>query len=104
MSSIDVLTEAAEPRNRRERLLAIVRNVLGPSAASIPLPIDARFSELGLSSIKMVSLMLAIETEFDLAIPQEEITPESFTSIATVEALIERITGGADADPATAGR
>ena len=102
MNSIDVRIEADEPRKPRERLLAVVRKILGPAAASLPLPIDARFSELGLSSIKMVSLMLAIETEFDLVIPQDEITPESFASIATVETMIERITGGVAgaADPA----
>lgn len=55
------------------------------------MPIDARFSELGLNSIKMVSLMLSIETEFELTIPQDDITPENFTSIATVEAMIEKI-------------
>jgi len=36
--------------------------------------------------------MLAVETEFDLTIPQGEITPENFRSVATVEALIERLT------------
>lgn len=108
MNCIDVLAEAAEARTPRERLLTVVRKILGPSAAGVPLPIDARFSELGLSSIKMVSLMLAIETEFDLVIPQDEITPESFASIATVETMIERITGGAasgaDPGPAAPGR
>ena len=59
------------------------------------MPIDARFSELGLNSIKMVSLMLAIETEFELTIPQDDITPENFSSIATVEAMIDRILGDA---------
>lgn len=92
MNSIHLRIADSESRTPRERLIAIVRKVLGPTAASSPMPIDVRFSELGLSSVKMVSLMLAIETEFECAIPQEDITPENFTSIATVEAMIERIT------------
>lgn len=91
MNAIDSST--AGSLTPRERLIAIVRQILGPAATASPMPIDARFSELGLNSIKMVSLMLAIEMEFDLAIPQEDITPENFASIATVETMIERIAG-----------
>ena len=35
--------------------------------------------------------MLAIEAAFDIAIPDEELTPENFRSIATIEALLERL-------------
>ena len=89
----------------RERLLGLVRKILGQSAFHRPLPVDARLSELGVSSIKMVSLMLAIETEFDLTIPQSEITPENFASLASVEALIIKIGGAVrdQPDPSAAG-
>jgi acyl carrier protein len=36
----------------------------------------------------MVNLMLAIEAEFDFAIPQSEITPENFQSVGTLEKMI----------------
>jgi acyl carrier protein len=75
----------------RERLIALVRQMLGQPNATKPLPIDARLSDLGLSSIKMVNLMLAIEMEFDLTIPQNEITPANFASIVSVEALVQRL-------------
>jgi acyl carrier protein len=81
-----------------ERLIALVRDILGQPAASRPLPIDARLSDIGMSSIKMVNLMLAVEAEFNLTIPQDDITPENFSSIAAVESLISRLlalTGGA---------
>ena len=95
MSLSNLQMESPARLTRRERLIAIVRQILGPGVATSPLPIDARFSELGLSSIKMVSLMLAIETEFELTIPQSDITPENFTSIATVEEMLENISDGA---------
>jgi acyl carrier protein len=44
-----------------------------------------------MSSIKMVNLMLAVETEFDLTIPQSDITPDNFRSVATIEALLVRL-------------
>jgi acyl carrier protein len=78
------------PLTRRERLLGLVRKLLG-ATVNRPLAVDAHLSELGITSIKMVSLMLAIEAEFDLAIPQSEITPETFATLASLEALVERI-------------
>ena len=38
-----------------------------------------------------VKLMLAIEAAFDIAIPDAELTPENFRSIAAIEALVERL-------------
>ena len=75
-----------------ERLLRLVAEALGRPQGAATLHVEARLSELGMSSIKMVNLMLAVETEFDLTIPQGEITPENFRSVATVEAFIERLT------------
>ena len=75
----------------RERLLRLVAHILGKPESAASLPVDARLAELGMSSIKMVNLMLAVETEFDLTIPQGDITPENFRSVATVEALLARL-------------
>ena len=75
----------------RDRLLRLVGQILGKAAAAGSIPAEARLSELGMSSIKMVNLMLSVETEFDLTIPQSEITPENFRSVATVEALLTRL-------------
>ena len=78
----------------RERLLRLVAQILGKPEAAPSLSPEARLSELGMSSIKMVSLMLAIEVEFDLTIPQNDITPENFCSVASVEALLARLLAG----------
>ena len=78
----------------RERVTVIVERILARAPGSGPLPIEARLNELGMSSMKMINLMLAIEVEFDLAIPQSEITPDNFESIASVEAMIARLLAG----------
>jgi len=87
----ELKTGGVPERALRERLIDLIRQILGPPAASRPLPIDARLSELGMSSIKMVNLMLAIEVEFNLTIPQAEITPDNFESIVSVEQLVRRL-------------
>ena len=87
------LADCSGALTTRERLILLIRQILGPPAAARPLPIDARLSDLGLSSLKMVNLMLAIEVQFDVAIPASEITPDNFDSISSVEALIRRLGG-----------
>ncbi|MEA3172633.1 MAG: hypothetical protein QOF42_44 [Gammaproteobacteria bacterium] len=77
-----------------QQLVVLVKQVLGPgSSIPDPLPIDAQLSDLGISSLKMVNLMLAVELEFDIAIPQSDITPENFHSLASIESLVSRTLG-----------
>jgi acyl carrier protein len=75
----------------RDRLLQLVGQILGKPDAAPSLPVEARLSELGMSSIKMVNLMLAVEGEFDLSIPQQDITPDNFRSVTSIEVLLERL-------------
>ena len=87
------MVECAQQRpelTTRERLLRLVRQILGPPAAARPLPIDARLNDLGISSLKMINLMLSVESEFAIAIAQADINPENFASLASLEALIVR--------------
>src|ERR1700675_1892420 len=74
-----------------ERLISLVRAVLGAgSVVPTPFPLDAQLSDLGISSLKMVNLMLAVEVEFNLAIAQSDITPENFHSLSSIKDLIAR--------------
>lgn len=75
----------------RDRLLGLVERVLDRPGAGPTLPPAAALSELGVSSLKMVSLMLSVEAEFDLSIPQNEITPENFRSINSIDVLVTRL-------------
>lgn len=75
-----------------EQLVALVKQTLGAnSVLPHPFPSDQKLSDLGVSSLKMVNLMLAVEIEFDIAIPQSDITPENFHSVAAIETLVVRI-------------
>ena len=75
-----------------EQLVALVKQTLGAKATlPHPFPVEQQLSDLGVSSLKMVNLMLAVEIEFDIAIPQSDITPENFHSVAAIETLVVRI-------------
>jgi acyl carrier protein len=77
-----------------DRLLALVSQILAKSGITRPISIDDQLTEAGLSSIDMITLMLAIEAEFDLMIPASEITPGNFRSISTIAGLIARLRPG----------
>jgi acyl carrier protein len=52
---------------------------------------DADLYDAGLTSMAMVKLMLAVEVEFDIAIPDADLHPDNFRSIAAVETLVARL-------------
>ena len=43
---------------------------------------DDNLRDAGLTSLDMVNLMLAIEAEFDIEIPQSAMTPDNFDTVA----------------------
>jgi acyl carrier protein len=72
------------------RVLALVDAMLtkkGRPAAGL----GQDLREAGLSSLDTVNLMLAVEGEFDLFIPQADMTPENFRSADAIAALVERL-------------
>ncbi|HYA75789.1 MAG TPA: phosphopantetheine-binding protein [Burkholderiaceae bacterium] len=79
-------------RTARDRLMGLVMDILGPARTPQPIPVNERLADIGMSSINMVNLMLAVEAEFDITIPQTQITPENFRSIASIEVLVGRLT------------
>ena len=78
-------------RPGRDRLVRLVEHLLVGNSIVRAVSTDDGLTEIGLSSIDMVNLMLAVEAEFDIMIPQSDITPENFHSISTIEALVEKL-------------
>jgi acyl carrier protein len=72
----------------RNRLTALVRDILAQNAIMASVAPDALLVDIGLTSMDMVNLMLGVEAEFDFMIPQEQITPENFQSVQTLERLV----------------
>ncbi len=47
--------------------------------------------QLGLDSLGLVNLMMAVEDSFDLMIPQDAMKPQNFRSVAAIEALVTQL-------------
>jgi acyl carrier protein len=74
--------------NVRGRVLALVKAILEQNSIVIDVLPESRLVDIGLTSMDMVNLMFGVESEFDLTIPQSEITPENFQSIEALERMI----------------
>jgi acyl carrier protein len=72
----------------RTRITALVRDILAQNSITAIVAPDALLVDIGLTSMDMVNLMLGVEAEFDFTIPQEQITPENFQSVQTLERLV----------------
>jgi acyl carrier protein len=74
--------------NVQKRVLSVVMSVLEQNAITADIHPESRLVDIGLNSMGMVELMLKVEAEFDLILPQLAITPENFQSVKTMERMI----------------
>ncbi|WFU45180.1 phosphopantetheine-binding protein [Bradyrhizobium sp. CB82] len=72
----------------QDRVLSVVRSILEQNAITAVVHPESRLVDIGLNSMSMVELMLKVESEFDLTLPQPVITPENFQSVKTMETMI----------------
>jgi acyl carrier protein len=72
----------------RDRIVSLVKAILEQNEIAAEVASDARLVDVGLTSMDMVNLMLGVEAEFDFTIPQDQITPENFQSVETLERMV----------------
>jgi acyl carrier protein len=69
----------------------VVRQAIPGLAPRAEIATDRDLRDIGLTSVGSVNLMLALEATYDLAIPDDELTPANFRTIATIEAMLRRL-------------
>jgi acyl carrier protein len=62
-----------------------------------PIGNEDSLTEKGLSSLDIVNLMLGVETEFAIKIPDRDMTPSNFRSIAQIDRLVCGLLGNSQA-------
>jgi acyl carrier protein len=75
----------------RDQITAIVEAILAKRAGPRSVSADQNLTEAGLTSLDMVNLILSIEDEFDVEIPQRGMKPANFRSIAAIEQLVSSL-------------
>lgn len=71
-----------------DRVAEVVQRLLTERSINRSVCSDDDLSEIGLTSLDMVNLMLSVEAEFDLEIPEVHIIPTNFRSISTISSLV----------------
>jgi acyl carrier protein len=89
-SPIDMDMEASTAEVRG-RVLTVIRNILKQNAIVADVHPETQLVDIGLDSMDMVALMLGVEAEFNITLPQPEITPENFESVRTLETMILKL-------------
>ena len=51
---------------------------------------DASFKRLGLDSVDALELIVCLEKEFGIKVPNEQLRRETFESVATLASVVER--------------
>jgi acyl carrier protein len=71
-----------------ERVTAVVQKLLMQRSINRRVgPVDD-LRDAGLTSMDMVNLVLAVESEFDLMVPESSITPANFRSVEAISRLV----------------
>ncbi len=76
------------------RISLIVGGFLAKRGRSGAIDAADDLRDAGLNSTDLVNLMLAIESEFDIFIPDDQMKPENFSTIRAIDALVASLTAG----------
>jgi acyl carrier protein len=74
-----------------QRVVGVVQRLLAERSIDRAILPDDDLREAGLTSLDMVSLVLAVEAEFDLLIPEPSIQPANFRSVSAISNLVSAL-------------
>lgn len=86
-----MLERQPPPASNEARISSLVQRLLAERSIDRRVLPDDDLREAGLSSLGLVSLVLAVESEFDLVVPEASITPGNFRSVSTIDRLVARL-------------
>ncbi len=77
------------------RILDLVRAAAPRLSEVAGDPLNVDLKDAGLASVAAVRLMLEVEAAFDVEIPDSELTPQNFATVANIENLVRRLKAAA---------
>jgi len=75
-----------------EKLSDVLRDHMPDAPEEGPLAPETNLVDLGIDSLRLVELIIALEDTFDVMIPDEEMLAENFRTVGTIGALVDRLT------------
>lgn len=89
------MNTAVDTLSYAEKTMELAKGILAEQSHKADFHPDDSLTDVGLSSLDLVNLMVAVEAEFDIMIPPAHLTPETFRSISSIARMIEVVRGGA---------
>ena len=83
--------EMLDRPNLNGRIFELVREATNESTPSTAFGPDDDLRLMGLTSMGMVKLMMAVEVAFNVSVPDEDLHPDNFRSVRAIEALVARL-------------
>ena len=84
------MDDATPDRIGQDRLADLVATVLEQKGLGAIAP-ERNLRDAGLKSMDIFNLMLSVEEEFAITIPQDQMTAENFRSITSMRRLLQRL-------------
>jgi acyl carrier protein len=84
------------------KIAAVVHQLLRDRSIDREFAFQDNLRDVGLTSLDMTSLVLAVEAEFSIRIPDRAITPANFMSVATIGRLVAMLSNADGATPLAA--
>ena len=72
----------------RDKIFRIVERFLAQRSIDRALHPEDNLRDVGITSLDMVNIVLQVESACDVTIPDREITPANFRSVAAIDKLI----------------
>ncbi|WP_336488011.1 phosphopantetheine-binding protein [Methylobacterium nigriterrae] len=77
-----------------DRTLALAQEIAARHAIKPVFEPQDALVDVGLTSLDLVNLMLAIEAEFDIMIPPACLNPKNFYSVDAISRMVESVRAG----------
>ena len=71
--------------------IVLIRRLLAERSIVDSISADDDLRAAGLTSLDMVNLVLSLEAEFNLQIPEKAITPANFRSVSSIDLLLSTL-------------
>jgi acyl carrier protein len=88
---LDHTNDAGRDDDMAERVAALALRAMGKQAIPKAISREGDLHDEGLSSLGLVNLMLSVEDEFDIKVPEREMTPANFRTIARIVELVREL-------------
>ena len=86
-----------------DRVFSVVSRLLRRHGIFVAFTAECNLVEIGLTSLDIVNLILAVEDELELTIPESAMIPNNFRSIAAIKVLVSVLRSNAPAVRGDAG-